>query len=125
MLKRLLALVVGVFSLNLIVVSPGNAQTKDLSPEQARAQVAKLGTGPKALVRVTLRDGKKVQGWLSSVADDHFTVTNEKNGATTSIAYADVRAVKSLKPSRGMLAAGIVGGLALVVVIALFAGGRH
>ncbi|HJP91179.1 MAG TPA: hypothetical protein VJ875_04435 [Pyrinomonadaceae bacterium] len=125
MLKRLFALVIAVLIVNLAVVSSGNAQSKDLSPEEARAQVAKLGTGPKAVVRVTLRDGKKIQGWLSGVADDHFTVTGEKSGSITSIAYADVKEVKSLKPSRGMLAAGIVGGLALVVVIFLFVGAKH
>ncbi len=125
MFKRLLALVVAVLSANLVSVSSGIAQKKDLSPEEARAQISNLGTGPKALVRVTLRDGKKVQGWLSSVAGDHFTVTNEKSGAATSIAFEDIRAVKSLRPSKGAVIAAVAGGLALVAVIFLFAGAKH
>lgn len=125
MSKKLLAIVVAVFMANLVCISSVNAQKKALSGDEVKAKIAKLGTGPKAVVRVTLQDKTKVQGWVSAVTDDHFTVTDEKSGAGTTIAYADVREVKSLRPSKGALIAGVSGGVALVVVIFLFAGAKH
>jgi hypothetical protein len=77
------------------------------------------------VVRVTLKDNKKVQGWLSSAGEDHFTVTGEKSGALTDIKYSEVKQIKSLKPSKSALVAGVVGGLALAAVIFLFAGAKH
>jgi len=112
-------------TVNVVFAPWAKAQTRAASPEEVKAKVAKLGTGPKAVVRVALRDGKKVQGWLSSAAEDGFAVADEKSGAVTTIAYADVAGVKSLKPSKGALIAGVVGGLALVVVIFLFAGAKR
>jgi nitrogenase subunit NifH len=113
--------------LTVTAVSPPSleAQTKAASLEEVKARVAKLGTGPKAVVRVTLRDGKKVKGWLSSVAEDDFAVADEKSGAVTTIAYADVAEVKSLKPPKGAVIATVVAGLAATVAIFLFAGAKR
>ena len=96
------------------------AQKKGLSADEAKAEIAKLGTGPKSVVRVTLKDDRKVQGWLSFAGEDHFTLTTEKSGALTDIKYSDVARVKSLKPSKGAVIAVTVGGLALSLLIFLF-----
>ena len=120
MRKKALAIIMTVFAINLVCVSSVRAQKKELSADEAKAEIAKLGTGPKVVVRVTLKDDKKVQGWLSFAGEDHFTITDEKSGALTDIKYSDVARVKSLKPSKGALVAGVVGGLALSVLIFLF-----
>jgi hypothetical protein len=121
MLKKLFSLLVFGLFVNTISLSPAYAQSRESpSPDGAKAVVAKLGAGPKAVVRVTLKDSKKVQGWLSFAGEDHFTVTDEKSGALTDIKYSEVRQIKSLKPSKGALIAGIVGALALTVAIFLF-----
>ena len=126
MFKKLLSLLIAGLLVNAISPSPAHAQSgESLSPDKAKAEVAKLGTGPKAVVRVTLTDNKKVQGWLSFAGEDHFTITSEKDGALTDIKYSDVTRVKSLRPSKGALVAGIAGGLALSVVIFLFAGAKR
>jgi hypothetical protein len=125
MYKKALAIIMTGFIINLVCVSSVRAQKKDLSTDEAKAEIAKFGTGPKAIVRVTLKDNKKVQGWLSFAGEDHFTLTGEKSGALTDIKYSDVTRVKSLRPSKGALVAGVAGGLALAVVIFLFAGAKH
>ena len=43
--------------------------------EKVRTQIAKLGTGKDALVRVELRDKTKLEGYLSEVGADTFVVT--------------------------------------------------
>ena len=121
MLKKLCSLLLVGLLVSTISQSPAYAQTREsISADEAKAEVAKLGTGPKAVVRVTLKDNKKVQGWLSFTGEDHFTVTDRKSGALTDIKYSEVRQIKSLKPSKGALIVGIVGGLALSVAIFLF-----
>jgi hypothetical protein len=125
MCNKVFAIFVAVLTVNLVCVSSANAQKKDLSVDEAKATIAKLGTGPKAAVRVTLKDNKKIQGWLSSADEEHFTVTAEKSGASTDIKYSDVRQVKSLRPSKSLVAlvaVAVVGGAALVF---LFAGAKH
>ena len=123
--RKTTATVIAVLTVNLICISSVTAQRNELSAADARMEIAKLGTGPQAVVRVILKNKKKVQGWLSFADDGHFTVTAEKSGAVTSIKYSDVSSVKNLKPSRGALVAGIAGGLSLAVVIFLFAGAKH
>lgn len=123
--KKLLAVSIAVMTLNLVCASSVRAQTKHLTNDEAKAAIAKLGTGPKAVVRVTLHDNKKVQGWLSSAGEDQFTVADEKSGALTEIRYSDVSRVKSLKPSKGMVAAAAAAVLGLAAVVFLFAGAKH
>ena len=62
----------------------------DLTAQATKAEVQKRGVGKKSLVRVTLRDGTEVKGYISKVEADLFEVTDKKSGAMTSIAYADV-----------------------------------
>jgi hypothetical protein len=125
MCQKALAIIIAALTLNLVCASSTLAQKKGLSADEAKAEIAKLGAGPKAVVRVTLKDDKKVQGWLSLAGEDHFTLTDEKSGALSDIKYSDVARVKSLRPSKGALVAGVAGGLALAVVIFLFAGAKH
>ena len=125
MCKRIVGVVVAALIVNLVCVPRGMAQDRTDSAEEIKAKVVKLGTGPKAEVRVTLKDKKKIQGWLSSIADDHFSVTEKKSGTVTPISYADVSTVKSLRPSKGLTAAVAVVGIGAAVLIFLFAGAKH
>jgi len=123
--KKLLALSIAVLALNFICASSANAQRKELAVDEAKAAIAKLGTGPKAMVRVTLKDKKRVQGWLSSAGEDHFTVTNEKSGTLTDINYSEMTEVKSLRPSKSLIAVSAVAVVGTAVLIFLFAGAKH
>src|SRR5260370_27140883 len=125
MFKKALAIIISALTLNLVCVSSVMAQQKELSADEAKAEIAKLGTGQKALVRVTVKDDKKVQGWLSFAGEGHFTVAAEKSGALTDIQYSDVKQVKSLRPSKGLIAVVGVACLGAAVLVFLFAGAKH
>ena len=125
MCRKIISTVITIVILNLVCFSEVLAQRTGSSPDEVRTQISRLGTGPKAVVRITLNDKRKMQGWLSLVADDHFSLTDEKTGSVNEIRYADVSSVKSLKPSKGAVAAGIVAGIAVAAVIFLFAGAKH
>ena len=96
---------------------------KDMSVEQVKAVVAKRGIGEKAKVKVKLRDGSKLKGYISQAGEDSFTLADSRSGQTRTVAYVDVSEVK--KPGGLSLAAKIgigvgigIGGLAILYGIA-------
>jgi lipoprotein-anchoring transpeptidase ErfK/SrfK len=125
MYKKLVLVAIAALVANLIFVHSVSAQKTALSVDRVKAKIVKLGTGPKAVVRVTLVDGKKIQGWVSSQADDRFTLTDEKSGVATTLAYSDVKEVKSLKPSKGLVAAVAVAVVGAAALVFLFAGSKR
>lgn len=88
--------------------------------EKVKAGILKLGTGPEAQVQVRLRDKRKLKGYITEIANDHFAVTDPKSGATEMIAYSQVKQVKGNNLSTGAkIAIGvaiIAGILALIIV---------
>lgn len=57
---------------------------------KVKADVAALGVGAEAQVRVKLRDGKTLKGYISQANEDSFTVANAKSGATIVVPYKTV-----------------------------------
>jgi hypothetical protein len=88
--------------------------------EKVKAGILKLGTGPEARIEVRLRDKRKLKGYITEVGNDHFAVTDPKNGATEMISYSQVKQVKGNNLSTGAkIAIGvaiIAGILALIIV---------
>lgn len=125
MYKKLISVAIAALVANFIFVHSVSAQKPALSVDKVKAKIVKLGTGPKAVVRVTLVDGKKIQGWVSSQADDRFTLTDERSGVATTLAYSDVTEVKSLKPSKGLIAAVAVAVVGAAALVFLFAGAKR
>lgn len=85
---------------------------------QVKAKILKLGTGPEARVRVTLRDRARVRGYVSEAGEQYFVVVSPRTGVTTTIPYSQVRSVDGKGLSEGAKAAlflgGTIGGLMLM-----------
>jgi hypothetical protein len=95
--KTLAACIAGI----LIFMAPGiesiyagTKEGKEVQSEKIRAGIYKLGIGKDARVEVKLRDKTQLQGYLSEVSEDSFTVTDLKTEASTVVAYPNVRQVK-------------------------------
>jgi short subunit dehydrogenase-like uncharacterized protein len=88
-------------------VSATHAQTlakskdKSLPAAQVKKRVEKLGVGIKASVRLMLRDGTKMEGYVGQAGEDHFYLvrTDEKSGTAAVVAYADVAELKGKRAS--------------------------
>jgi hypothetical protein len=93
----------------------GNAQ----NAEAARAGIERLGVGKSARTEITLRDQRKLKGYVGSTGTESFTLVDKKTGASQTIAYADVVNVKKahsgLKPSTWI----IIAGAAAAVIVAI------
>jgi hypothetical protein len=84
-----------------------------------RTQIAKLGTGKDALIRVELRDKTKLEGYVSEIGAESFIVTN-KAGMATTVAYPQVGKVKGNNLSTGTKIAIGIGVAAAIVLLILW-----
>ena len=87
--------------------------------EKVRTQLAKLGTGPDARVKVELRDKTRLKGYVSEANADHFVVTDNA-GKTTNVLYPQVKKVQGNNLSTGAKIAIGVGIAAAVILISVY-----
>ena len=91
--------------------------------EKVRAQLAKLGTGADARVKLELRDETKLEGYISEAGPESFVVVN-KAGVATKVAYPQVVKAKGNNLSTGAKIAigiGIGAGVTLLIVLLIAA----
>jgi hypothetical protein len=120
MLKKLSSLALAALLVHAALAT--NAQAKPAAERDAqlagrvKASIVKLGTGEAARVRVKLRDGSKVEGYVREAGADAFTVADTKTGTETVVAYQQVKQIKGNNLSTGAkIAIGV--GIAVVVLI--------
>ena len=63
---------------------------------QVRAKVQKIGTNVKTRVRVKLLSGRKLEGYIGQIGEDHFYVvrTDSEKGSAAVVAFDDVRSLE-------------------------------
>ena len=109
-------LIVSLISLATGIQAFARGSGKDAVPqvEKIKAKIAKLGTGEKAKVRIKLRSGERLKGYISSAGENDFAITDKKSGQTKTVLYSDV--IEARKPglSKGTK-------IAIVVVIGVVA----
>jgi len=66
-----------------------------VSTEQTKVKVQRLGVGEKAKATIKVKDGSKIKGYISEVNDSDFVVRDRKTDAPTRIRYEDVVSVDS------------------------------
>jgi small nuclear ribonucleoprotein (snRNP)-like protein len=83
---------------------------------KVKAEVTKRGVGKQSRVRVSLRDGTEVKGYISEVDDSSFSLTDQKSGKVTTISYEDVSKLKRQglsKPAKVLITCGVLFGALL------------
>jgi len=122
MLKKVCSVILSALLLQAAAV-PAFAGTKaekeTKRAEKVRTQIAKLGTGKDALIRVELRDKTKLEGYVSEAGAESFIVTN-KAGVATTVAYPQVGKVKGNNLSTGTKIAIGIGVAAAIVLLILW-----
>lgn len=97
MSKRLLSLLLSALLLNLVAAGAADAhppQGKEAQrARRVKAKIDALGTGETARVRITLRDRRRVKGYVGEAGEESFTVVDPRTGVVTTIPYTQVRAV--------------------------------
>ena len=124
MLKKLLALSLVAFLLNMAGMTSVYASSKEEKQarfaEKVKLNVLKLGTGESARVKVKLRDKTKLEGYITSADDEGFTVNDSKTGTATRVVYPQVKSVKGNNLSTGVKVAIGAGAAAVIIFLILW-----
>ena len=122
MLKKICSVVLAALLIQTVAVpafAKSGAEKEARRAEKVRTQLAKLGTGRDARVRLELRDKTKLEGFVSEAGPESFVVVN-KAGVATTVAYPQVAKAKGNNLSTGAkIAIGIGIGAGITLLIAL------
>ena len=122
LLKRIASVMLSALLLQAAAVpafAKTNAEKEAKRAEKVRTQIAKLGTGKDALVRIELRDKTKLEGYVSEAGAESFVVTN-RAGVATTVAYPQVVKAKGNNLSTGTKIAIGIGVAAAIVLLILW-----
>jgi len=122
MTMALVILLVQVTCASTTAVASTRAEKEAHLADKVKAGIAKLGTGKQAIVKVKLRDGTKLAGYISEANENSFVIVDCKTGISTTVAYPNVTQVKGNNLSSGVwLAIGIGAliGIGLLMAVAL------
>jgi hypothetical protein len=121
MLKRICTVVLAALLLQAAAapaLAKSAAEKESQRAEKVRAQLAKLGTGADARVRLELRDKTKLEGYIGEAGPERFVVV-DKAGVATSVAYPQVAKARGNNLSTGAKVAigiGIGAGVTLLIL---------
>jgi hypothetical protein len=127
MFGKILTVTLAILLFNLASASPARAaDTQEPSArgaEKAKEEIGRLGTGAQARVKVRLKDGAKVEGYVGEADDEGFMLVDAKGGRTR-VTYAQVESVKrvtkshwkTFDPKEFALGAALIGGIFLVAI---------
>lgn len=119
-MKKILLFTLAAFLMQTFFVHQTFAETKGGKfTGQVRTEIAKLGTGTDARIKVKLKDGTKIKGYIIEAGESQFTVMNSKTGQAVPVGYSQVGQVKGNNLSTGTIV--ILGFAALIVVLVILA----
>ena len=94
-----------VFALLLVssgqVLTEGQGEADSRLAENVKRAVLRLGVGPKALIKVELRNGTKLAGYVSEAMEDTFSIVDPRTGVTSTVAYTQAARVRGRSLSTG------------------------
>ena len=120
MLKKVLTILLMCLVVNVTGFADGTKEEKDFAGK-VKTEIAKLGTGTDAKVKVKLKDGTELKGYVSEIKADSFVIVNEKTGTANEVAYSQSKQVKGNNLSKGTII-GISLGIAVGIIILIFLG---
>jgi hypothetical protein len=104
MLKKCLALTLMMLVFNLgagLVLAGAQARKDARRAAQIKGEIARRGTGHNVRVRIKLRDGTKLKGYISQAGENDFVIRDDESGTSKTVAYGDVTQVKGKGLSTG------------------------
>lgn len=116
-MKRIVSLSLIAILMQTFFVSQTFAETKEEKRvAKARTEIAKLGTGTDARIKVKLKDKTQVEGYLAEADANQFVVVNAKTGEAVPVAYQNVKQARGNNLLTGAFIA-IAFGIFIVVIV--------
>ena len=99
MLKKYLTLTLTILIMNLFFGISAFAQTQNDKDSRLvlniKNTVAGVGTEPNRKIKITLKDGTKLKGYVTEIKDDNFVLVDKKKGKAAALRYSQVGKAKS------------------------------
>jgi hypothetical protein len=109
------------FNQNVAVLAQTQSGINDKTLEKLKAKVEKLGVGKDSKIKITLKDGTKLDGFISARDENGFDITIKDSGEVRNVKYADIKKVKGKNIPLGVtiaLGVGVVLGVLYLVGLA-------
>jgi translation initiation factor IF-1 len=122
-MKRTLTTLFLAHALVLSALGPGMRAQSNLNAEtKAKTEVVDRLNKKETRVKVKLRNGSEMKGRITQSGDNSFTLTDEKTGSKSDIAYADVVNIegRGMSKKKKMFIA-IGAGAAVLVAVTAYA----
>ena len=107
-----------------LVGAQANPAREQTDIERIKKSLTDSAARPKARVQARLKDKRRVTGYLGEMRDDEFILSETPSGSAVAIAYRDVATITNKNHSTFTKVgiAALVGGTALLTVVAIVAG---
>lgn len=114
-MKKVISFTLIVLLTQLFFVRPSFAGTKEENfAEKVKTEIAKLGTGQDAKIKVKLKDGTKIKGYITETNENQFVIMDSKTNQPVPIPYPQVKQAKGNNLSGGVI---IVIGVTAVLIL--------
>jgi sRNA-binding regulator protein Hfq len=117
MTRRLLTISLA-FAIPLTPLGPAvQAKPSKLTP---KAEIEKRLNKKETRVKIKLNNGSELKGRVTQSSENGFTLSDEKSGKKTEIAYADVQNVEGRgmsKKKKGLIITAVVVGVAVTALV--------
>lgn len=97
MLKKCLSLTLMMLVCHLsvaLVFARSQAEKEAQRAAKVKKEIARRGVGYEARVRIKLRDGSKLKGYIYQAGESDFIIKDTESDRKTTVAYVDVKEVK-------------------------------
>ena len=107
-----------------LVGAQANPAREQTDIERIKKSLTDSAARPRARVEARLKDKRRVTGYLGEMRDDEFILSETPSGSAVAIAYRDVATITNKNHSTFTKVgiAALVGGTALLTVVAIVAG---
>lgn len=114
-MKKLLTSVVVFLLVQMFFVQPTFAKSKE---EKVKEGIISLGTGTGANVKLKLKNGTKIKGYVVDSNANEFTVMNFETMQPVTVPYSNVKQIKGNNLSSGVvIAIGVVAALVFIIIL--------
>lgn len=120
-MKKVVSLLLVVLLLQLFFVHPSFAGTKDENfAEKVKTEISKLKTGKDAKIKVKLKDGTKIKGYIAEANENQFVVIDSKTNQPVPVPYSQVKQAKGNNLSGSAIA--IISVAAIIIILYVLVG---
>lgn len=121
-MKKVISLSLIVLLMQMFFVRPSFANTKDeVIAEKVKTEIVKFGIGQDAKVKIKLKDGTKIKGYIAEANENQFVVMDSKTSQPIPVSYSQVKQAKGNNLSTGVkIAIGVAVFFGVIILAAYF-----